>query len=666
MKKRGIMLSLIVFAFLLILSTNIVSAQYGLDDALDFIGGENILLIITFGVSFAILLWVLGKFFKGNKGVPLVISVLLSFGITQAVNMMNFGLEIGTGGFGLSDDVFGLLIGLAALVVFILMIWKAKLHTVWIMGLLIAFLGVIGGVEINYVAIALGVGLILLYALFLRKKEPGESRMPSKGVIFAIIALGVVGAIVWLLYSGGSKAGAGIRIFTNPLAITIMAIALFLLVLFTYAYGRKKRYEKLPKGKLILFSIFGSLIITGIVWMLYAGGVGATPGFDWFATNPLAMLILGIAVFFIFAFILFKTGKKESYWKRLVVLVILTLIGIFIWLAYSGNAMAEVLMGNPIFWISAIVGIILFLFILSKTLRKKTAESYDFEKEKKQWRSKLIFLLLGLVGILLWALGIGVPYTLFGGIGLLALWLLILIFSKKGARTHVGEHKKGYGLALLFILLGLAIAGIGYFWTGLISTGWALIIGGIIFAIGLLLLGKRTKKTTGITLMILLVFAGITITFYFMGIINMAYTITIFLILALIYIYIYNKNKKGFGKDVAEIKRGGGIKKWAFLVLAIIAGILGVLGIGSPIILFIIAGFLLIMFIVLLLFGREKGGKKKKETTSVNDQERKDFDKRQKKSKKQLQEHEKVLEEGRDEKTKRIRELSEFYDPKFS
>ncbi len=104
MQKRGILL------LTALISINIISAV-GIGDALDMIGGENILLGGTFLISFALLNMILGrlKLFQNDYGqttnTPIIISLILSIFIIYGIRTLNFDLEDLLFSLGLSGDI---------------------------------------------------------------------------------------------------------------------------------------------------------------------------------------------------------------------------------------------------------------------------------------------------------------------------------------------------------------------------------------------------------------------------------------------------------------------------------------------------------------------------------------------------------------------------------
>jgi hypothetical protein len=201
MKKSG----LFIAAFLLLTATGFVSSQ-GLSDLLNAIQPDVVILFTTFIIAFALLFFSLSKFFKGNTAFAGVISVAVAFLITYAVNQS--GLNIGNFfyGFGISQEVLGVVIPIIAIagIIFLIVKLKEKKNILLILGGSLIFLSFF--VYEKTILIVVGVILIIIWVfLWFRKgKNPSER---GSGAGFGGL---------WRMITGRSKDGGSEGNYSRP------------------------------------------------------------------------------------------------------------------------------------------------------------------------------------------------------------------------------------------------------------------------------------------------------------------------------------------------------------------------------------------------------------------------------------------------------------------
>ena len=133
MKKRGL------FVIILLLSLSFISSQMGLGDALDAFGGENLLLIGSFIISFAVINFALNRLplFKyksdiypfgtrTNKAVPGVIAFVISLFIIVGINSFDFDISGFFFNYGVETATLETIAVLAILAALVFLFWKFK------------------------------------------------------------------------------------------------------------------------------------------------------------------------------------------------------------------------------------------------------------------------------------------------------------------------------------------------------------------------------------------------------------------------------------------------------------------------------------------------------------------------------------------------------------
>ena len=193
MQKRGLIF------LILIASIGLVSAQAGIGGFLDAFGGENLLLLGSFVISFVLINFILGRLpvFKHkskqypykvekNKAVPGIISFILSLFIVYGINKLDFDIASFFSGFGIGQGTLELIAIVAIIGALLFLFWKFKSLVLLFLGLILV---VVSFTDLIYekdaflfVGIALIVAWILIKIFFRKKKEVAEIP-PSEGPV---------------------------------------------------------------------------------------------------------------------------------------------------------------------------------------------------------------------------------------------------------------------------------------------------------------------------------------------------------------------------------------------------------------------------------------------------------------------------------------------------
>ena len=123
---------------------NSVSA-YSLSDLLGSIESSTILLIAVFTISFALLNFALSKFFKDkygepNKAIVGIVAFVISFLIAYGINKTGFDIEGLFFDIGISSELLYTIIPIIIIGCIILLIWKFKKKSLFILGGLLILL----------------------------------------------------------------------------------------------------------------------------------------------------------------------------------------------------------------------------------------------------------------------------------------------------------------------------------------------------------------------------------------------------------------------------------------------------------------------------------------------------------------------------------------------
>lgn len=144
--------SLIIFASILLLATSIISAYSyspsSIGDLFDMLGGENLWFLIVFLGSMILISRILLRtgFFGGSNGSAMVLSLLLSLGITYALYTNGISFDI-TGlfySFGFSDMAIDLIIFFVTAAILLILLFKLRSNIFLVLGVLFLASGFIG------------------------------------------------------------------------------------------------------------------------------------------------------------------------------------------------------------------------------------------------------------------------------------------------------------------------------------------------------------------------------------------------------------------------------------------------------------------------------------------------------------------------------------------
>ncbi len=167
--KKGVWFLII---FLTIMLTGFINAaSFSLSDLLDSISEGNLIILLVFIISFALIFFSLNRMFKDNVAIAAVISFASSFGITYWVNKSGFDLSGWVYDMGISTEILYILIPILAIALAIFLIVKLGKDSLFIFG---GFL-LASSLFVYEKSIVIVVGVILiLFRLFMKKDGWGR------------------------------------------------------------------------------------------------------------------------------------------------------------------------------------------------------------------------------------------------------------------------------------------------------------------------------------------------------------------------------------------------------------------------------------------------------------------------------------------------------------
>jgi len=120
--------------FILLSSISFVSAQNNLGDLLNQIDQTTLILYVVFIVSFSILFFALGKFFKDNKTIAGLISAGIALLITYAVNKTGWDIQGFVFNLGISQDALATAIPIILIAGIIFIVISLKKDSLLVVG----------------------------------------------------------------------------------------------------------------------------------------------------------------------------------------------------------------------------------------------------------------------------------------------------------------------------------------------------------------------------------------------------------------------------------------------------------------------------------------------------------------------------------------------------
>ena len=157
----------VLFAFILIIMTNFVSAQNSLSDLLNEIDQSTVIFFAIFLISFSLLFFALNKVFKKqNTTASGIISLAISFLIIYGLNKSEFDIGNYLYDFGINSNVLYTLlpIVIGAAIIFLLIRFKEK--ALYIIGAALLVIGLY--ILRNVTATIILVAIIVLFAFVIR------------------------------------------------------------------------------------------------------------------------------------------------------------------------------------------------------------------------------------------------------------------------------------------------------------------------------------------------------------------------------------------------------------------------------------------------------------------------------------------------------------------
>jgi hypothetical protein len=157
--------------FILLVSVGFVSSQ-GLSDILNSIDETTLILFAVFIVSFTLLFFALNRVFrKENTTTSGIISVVISFLIVYGLSKSGFSIQNSLYGFGISQEVLGIVIPLIIVAGIIFLIVKLKVNSLLAIGGLL-ILTLLSPFYAKTLFTVVGVILVIIW-LFLKLRKGG-------------------------------------------------------------------------------------------------------------------------------------------------------------------------------------------------------------------------------------------------------------------------------------------------------------------------------------------------------------------------------------------------------------------------------------------------------------------------------------------------------------
>ena len=158
--------------FILLSSISLVSAQNSISDLLNQINQTDLIVYAVFIITFSILFFALGKFFKDNKTIAGLISAGIALLITYSVNKTGLDIQGFVFNLGISQEVLATALPIILIGGIILMVISLKKDSLLILGgLLIA-----ASFFVYEQTLLLVVGVILIIVRFVIPKGKWERR----------------------------------------------------------------------------------------------------------------------------------------------------------------------------------------------------------------------------------------------------------------------------------------------------------------------------------------------------------------------------------------------------------------------------------------------------------------------------------------------------------
>lgn len=166
--------------FILITAIGFASAA-GLSDILNAIDETTILFFAVFIVSFSLLFFALNRVFKKeNTTTSGIISVVISFLIVYGINRSGFSIQNSLYGFGISQEVLGIVIPIIVIAGVIFLIVKLRKNSLAVLGALFVFTGL--WVYTKALFITIGIILIIIWVFLFFRKGGGGSQSHASAV----------------------------------------------------------------------------------------------------------------------------------------------------------------------------------------------------------------------------------------------------------------------------------------------------------------------------------------------------------------------------------------------------------------------------------------------------------------------------------------------------
>jgi len=177
MQKRNLILSFIIALFLI----SLVSAAYGsyssfsIADFLSNIDQTDMILVITFIISLAVLHFAAIRGFRGNKVTAGIVSGAGAFLITYGFYKWDFNIEGLFSNIGISSDLLSSILPILLLAGLIYLIYRFRSKTFWIVGLLAIGISFTDLIYEKGLLLLVGIVLVIIGLWIGRKKKLGMS-----------------------------------------------------------------------------------------------------------------------------------------------------------------------------------------------------------------------------------------------------------------------------------------------------------------------------------------------------------------------------------------------------------------------------------------------------------------------------------------------------------
>jgi len=183
-----------LFMGITLLLINVVSAYYynpaSIGTFFETLGGENLGLLIVFGISFALITVILNRtsFFSENRSAAIVISLMLAMGITYGTYRQGINFDVASlmYNFGISEMALDVMVFFGVLGLILLLLFKFGANSTLIIGGFILALTFTGVIQDPGILVLIGIGLVAVWIITMwikRWKFKDERKSYMRGTL---------------------------------------------------------------------------------------------------------------------------------------------------------------------------------------------------------------------------------------------------------------------------------------------------------------------------------------------------------------------------------------------------------------------------------------------------------------------------------------------------